>query len=491
MNKNLLKPKLKPKTESEGGNQSNKLPVWPLRISERRMLLLVLDIILVNLAVLVGLWTWSLRSGNPFPSVYAFSFPAITMVWLVVAALNNFYSPQVSSGMRHTVQALGKMIGMLLIPYLLVYFLSPRDSLPRFFILSFSTISFGLVAIWRFIYIYYLGGSSFLRRAIILFDGNFTASVPSLIPRLANPYYQILGFAGDDRPSPGGSMDGLADLGATSEIPRLVQELAVSEVIVTNLNVREGESEATLIRSLVDCYEHGIQITFLPDILEDLTARVSLDLVEQGWIGSLPLQHASTGVIFPIVKRSMDIALAILGLFAFAVVFPLAAVAIRLDSPGPIFYVQDRIGKGGKVFRVYKLRTMRIDAEKDGKAVWAEKRDPRVTGVGRLLRATHLDEFPQLINILKGDMSAVGPRPERPELVAELDQAIPFYRLRHSVRPGLAGWAVIKLGYSSSLEDTRAKLEYDLYYIKHQSIWFDLLILLKCFVDSVAFRGRF
>jgi exopolysaccharide biosynthesis polyprenyl glycosylphosphotransferase len=315
--------------------------------------------------------------------------------------------------------------------------------------------------------------------------------MPSIVQRLANPYYQILGFVADDKHYQGEAVEGLAELGTASQLPRLVQELAVSEVIITTLNVRVGESEGTLIRSLVDCYEHGVQVTFLPDILEDLTARVSLDLVEHGWIGSLPLQHASTGVIFPIVKRAMDIVLAGAGLLPFALVFPLAALAIRLGSPGAIFYVQDRVGRGGKLFRVYKLRTMRTDAEKEGRAVWAEKRDPRVTGVGRLLRATHLDEFPQLVNILKGDMSAVGPRPERPELVAELDRAIPFYRLRHSVRPGLAGWAVVKQGYSSSKEDSRIKLEYDLYYIKHQSIWFDLLILLKSLVDSATFRGRY
>ena len=142
------------------------------------------------------------------------------------------------------------------------------------------------------------------------------------------------------------------------------------------------------------------------------------------------------------------------------------------------------------MFRAYKLRTMKKDAERDGRAVWAERHDPRVTRVGRVLRATHLDEFPQLLNILKGEMSAVGPRPERPELAMVLEREIPFYRLRHSVRPGMAGWALIKHGYSSSVEDARIKLEYDLYYIKHQSVLLDLDILLKTFVDSVTLRGR-
>ena len=185
----------------------------------------------------------------------------------------------------------------------------------------------------------------------------------------------------------------------------------------------------------------------------------------------------------------MDLILASLGMLVLAVLFPLIALAIYLDSPGPIFYTQERVGKGGRVFRIYKFRSMVPDAEK-GRAVWAQENDPRVTRVGRILRRTHLDEFPQFWNILKGEMSAVGPRPERPEFVEELAREIPFYRVRHAVKPGMAGWALVKYGYASSKEDALIRLQYDLYYIKHWSPWLDLVILCKTVVDTLTFRGR-
>jgi exopolysaccharide biosynthesis polyprenyl glycosylphosphotransferase len=189
------------------------------------------------------------------------------------------------------------------------------------------------------------------------------------------------------------------------------------------------------------------------------------------------------------IKRAMDIVLASLGMLFLAPFFPFIAAAIYLDSPGPIFYRQERVGKGGRIFRVYKFRSMVPDAEK-GRAVWAKEDDPRVTRVGRILRRTHVDEFPQFLNILKGEMSAVGPRPERPEFVEELAKEIPFYRMRHAVKPGMAGWGLVKQGYGASKEDALLKLQYDLYYIKHQSLWLDIVILLKTIVDTLTLRGR-
>jgi len=168
---------------------------------------------------------------------------------------------------------------------------------------------------------------------------------------------------------------------------------------------------------------------------------------------------------------------------------PFIALAIYLDSSGPIFYTQERIGRGGKMFRVYKFRSMIIEAEKKG-AVWATEGDSRITRVGKFLRKTHVDEFPQFLNILKGEMSAVGPRPERPEFVKELAQEIPFYRVRHAVKPGMAGWGLVNQGYGSSKEDALIKLQYDLYYIKHQSLWLDVVILLKTILDTLSFGGR-
>ena len=174
-----------------------------------------------------------------------------------------------------------------------------------------------------------------------------------------------------------------------------------------------------------------------------------------------------------------------LGLLCLAVLLPFVALAIRLDSPGPIFYVQQRVGIGGRVFRTFKFRSMVAEAEPDG-AVWARRGDPRVTRVGRVLRATHVDEFPQLLNVLRGEMSAVGPRPERPEFVEKLAAELPLYRLRHVVKPGMAGWGLIRQGYAGSEQDVLVRLQYDLYYIKHQSLALDLVILLKTIAHALA-----
>jgi len=222
--------------------------------------------------------------------------------------------------------------------------------------------------------------------------------------------------------------------------------------------------DGQLFKGLMDCQELGMRITLVPLLYEEITGKVPVRHIGESWPAALPLGHASTGSLFSVCKRAMDVTISLLGLAALLVLFPLVALAIYVDSPGPIFYAQERVGKGGRTYRLVKLCTMVPDAERDGRAVWAREKDPRVTRVGRILRATHIDELPQFINILKGEMSVVGPRPERQEFVAELEKQIPFYRLRHAVKPGMAGWALVKHGYSSSVEDALTKLQYDLYY---------------------------
>jgi lipopolysaccharide/colanic/teichoic acid biosynthesis glycosyltransferase len=197
--------------------------------------------------------------------------------------------------------------------------------------------------------------------------------------------------------------------------------------------------------------------------------------------------HASG--FFLLAKRLVDIGGALVGLAFLAVLLPWAALAILLDSGRPVFFRQRRMGQGGRTFWITKLRTMHQHAESDGVARWANEADERVTGVGRILRKTHLDEFPQFWNVLRGDMSLVGPRPERPELVAELEKQIPFYRARLLVRPGVTGWAQVNYGKGASVKGSAEKLEYDLYYIKHRGVWLDLWIVLRTVGSVLRFRG--
>ncbi|NLE52681.1 MAG: polyprenyl glycosylphosphotransferase, partial [Chloroflexi bacterium] len=189
------------------------------------------------------------------------------------------------------------------------------------------------------------------------------------------------------------------------------------------------------------------------------------------------------------LKRAVDLLLAIVGLAIFAALLPLIVVSMKLDSPGPIFFRQQRVGKSGRLFWVVKLRSMIPDAERETGPRWASDDDPRVTRVGRLLRKTRLDEMPQLYNVLRGEMSIIGPRPERPEFVEALSQTIPFYRTRHVVKPGITGWAQVRYHYGSSEEDALIKLQYDLYYIRHRSLALDVLIILRTAGKMLSFQG--
>jgi lipopolysaccharide/colanic/teichoic acid biosynthesis glycosyltransferase len=217
---------------------------------------------------------------------------------------------------------------------------------------------------------------------------------------------------------------------------------------------------------------------------------VPIEHIGDNWNVALPLDSAEASGFYPLMKRALDVIGALIGLAVFLPLLPFIALAIKLDSPGPVFLWQTRVGKGGKPFRLLKLRTMVVNAEPNGQPVRAQKNDPRITRVGRWLRKTRLDEMPQLFNVLKGEMSAVGPRPERPEHLEELERAIPFHRLRNSVKPGMAGWAAANYEYVDSIEDARIRLQYDLYYIKHQSLWLDLQVLWRMLGQIFALKGR-
>lgn len=275
-------------------------------------------------------------------------------------------------------------------------------------------------------------------------------------------------------------------LGGRHRMAEVIAQQNITTLVLAITDEMDGE----LLQILIDCLALGVDIVPMPVLYERLTGRVPVEHVGNNWYAAMPILHPGTSAGWPMVKRLFDLVSAGLGAICLGVAFPFIAAAIYLDSPGPIFYTQTRVGQGGQRFKMYKFRSMAPDAEKDGQAVWAKENDERITRVGRLLRKMHVDEFPQFLNILKGEMSAVGPRPERPAFVAELAEEIPFYRVRHAVKPGMAGWGLVKQGYGSSKEDAVLKLQYDLYYIKHQSLWLDVVILLKTVLDTVTFGGR-
>lgn len=256
-------------------------------------------------------------------------------------------------------------------------------------------------------------------------------------------------------------------------LSRTLKSLRATRVVVA-MGDRRGKLPVDLLLSL-KC--KGLQVQDGVEVYEALTGKVPIESLRLGWLLFSPGCHASR--LHLAYKRTASIGISIFGLVATLPLVPFIVLAIKFTSRGPFLYRQCRVGKEGVLFNCYKFRTMRADAEADTGATWAQDDDPRITKVGKFLRKTRLDEIPQLWNVLKGDMSLVGPRPERPEFTEYLSREIPNYQLRQTVRPGITGWAQIRYKYASSLEDAREKLRYDLFYIKNMSIGLDLLILLQ------------
>ncbi|MEJ2569976.1 MAG: sugar transferase, partial [Anaerolineales bacterium] len=217
--------------------------------------------------------------------------------------------------------------------------------------------------------------------------------------------------------------------------------------------------------------------------------RLPIHHLESDWLLRSFVDELSVSSFYLLIKRLVDMAGGLVGILVFCLSYPWVALAILMESGRPILYTQERSGQGGRPFNIVKYRTMFQDAEADGVARWANEGDPRTTRVGILLRKTHLDEFPQFLNVLLGDMSLVGPRPERPELIAELEKQIPFYRARLLVKPGIGGWAQINGGKLASVEGSAEKLEFDLYYIKHRSVLLDIWIILRTIGSIIGLKG--
>ena len=228
----------------------------------------------------------------------------------------------------------------------------------------------------------------------------------------------------------------------------------------------------------------------MPVAYEELLSRVPIRLLEADWILRSFVDQSRVSGFYEFGKRLLDIAGGLLGVIVLLVTLPFLSLSILIDSGRPVFYSQTRSGRGAQPYKIIKYRTMRKDAEPDGKPQWAKEDDERATRVGRFLRKTHLDEVPQFINVLRGEMSLVGPRAERPELVEMFQKHVPFYRARLLVKPGITGWAQINFGYASTIDETVTKLEYDLYYIKHRNLLMDLMVLLRTPATVFGFRGQ-
>lgn len=479
----------KPIPTSESAPISNG---WQLRLSERRLLLLLGDTFACLLATLVALGAWSLTAPEPFDLTFisqrAHWFIIMPLLWLGVARLNGFNDLRLAHRQTAMFTRLLLISVQVVIVYVFLFFLIVPSGfdLPRLFTLYYAVAAFSLVGMWRVARPRLFSWTQQPRRAVLIGGGRSAAALAQTIAQEAAKEYEIVGYVQSETDADA-PMAGLRSLGKGSDLPQIVRQQGVSELILAH----DGALPADLFQGVMACYEQGIAITPMPLLYEQITGRVPIEHVGQfDWQLVLPLEGETLSFrLYLLIKRLIDVALALIGLACFVIILPPLALVIRLDSRGPIFYRQERLGRGGKPFQIVKLRTMVQDAEKLSGPQWARKDDPRITRVGRLLRKTRLDEVPQLWNVLRGEMSIVGPRPERPIFVDRLTQTIPFYRTRLLVAPGLTGWAQICYKYGNTEEDALIKLQYDLYYIRHQSIALDLLIMLRTLGKMIALSG--
>lgn len=471
---------------------SNKSPQkrWHLRASERVFILAVGDIIMSIVSLVLALYFWaagdawldfSIEFITQRPPFWFFLLPVFWVILLV-----ELYDIHRASKPIEVLKGIGLATLINALVYLLIYFTSTPNSLPRrgvaFFILSVAL----LTLIWRLIYIRIFTAPHLLRRALILGAGNAGQALVKIISEQWPPPFHPIGLIDDDPEKQGKTFDNLEVMGTSNELLDIIDKQQVTDLILAITREMGGP----MYQAILTAQEQGITLTSMPQVYEEILSRVPIFLLETEWVVRSFVEKSHTSTLYQLGKRLLDFLGGLVGTLATIIVFPFVGMATLLESGFPIIFTQERLGRGGQPFKIIKFRTMSRDAEKDGKAKLAEENDARVTKVGWFLRKTHLDEFPQFINVLRGEISLVGPRAERPQLVEEFQQEIPFYRARLLVKPGVTGWAQVNYGYATNIKETAVKLEYDLYYIEHRNLLMDIAIILRTVGSVLGFKGQ-
>ncbi|UIJ45959.1 TIGR03013 family PEP-CTERM/XrtA system glycosyltransferase [Sphingomonas cannabina] len=437
------------------------------------LLLGLFDLVVLALAGELG---WTLRAHQIGMAVEPIHTRMVQLAVFVAAVETamiavGVYGAESLQSIRYAVVRLGAGVAIGVLALSAVFFILPDLSLWRSNLLYAMGLAIVGLTFLRILIGKALGGQAFKRRIVVLGAGPRAARLKALAAR-PGAGFAVVGYVSM---SEGNRV--IPEAIARDAIYNLADHvvlLSASEVVLA----LEERRNALPLKDLLRIKTTGVHVNEISTFLERETGRVDLDSVNPSWL-IFSDGFSSSRMLSSVFKRLFDIAASLILLALTLPVIALAAIAVKLDSKGPAFYRQIRVGLYGTPFQVIKLRSMRTDAEVQGQAVWAEKDDPRVTRIGRFIRKVRIDELPQCWTVLKGEMSFVGPRPERPQFVDDLEAKLPYYAERHMVKPGITGWAQINYPYGASIEDARQKLEYDLYYAKNYSPFLDLLILLQ------------
>ncbi len=439
------------------------------------LLLVLVEALILGGAIYAGVSARFL-DGNVIPDDLQPLLPkalTFTVVMLGLMTASGLYDLEWQGGVRALLQRLGLsfMLGLVTMS-LLFYFFPPLLFGRGAFLLSFGLALLGIL-LSRALFIRWARAGAFKARALVIGTGSRAAHIEALLAKRGQAgNVQVIGYLPMSGSHHFVNHDRILD--TQESLPELAARLQISEII---LAVRDRRSGGLPVPDLLTCKLRGIRVHELSSFFERENGHLQLDSMNASWM--ILAEGFHQGMLRDTIKRLFDLVVSAAMLAVTLPIMVLTALLIKLESSGPVLYRQERVGQGGRNFTILKFRSMCVDAEKDGKPRWAGQNDSRVTLTGRFIRRTRIDELPQVFNVFFGDMSFVGPRPERPYFVQDLTQKIPYYGVRHTVKPGITGWAQVRYAYGATDEDAMHKLQYDLYYVKNHSLFLDLMILFQ------------
>lgn len=465
-------------------------PFWRITVKERQFVLFLGDILATAISLFIALYFWAMGDQwldftwqflEERPPDWFFFLPVI---WLIL--MLELYDIRRAGRKIDTIRGIILAFAISTVIYLVIFFISDPKSLPRRGVAAFIVVAALLTYLWRMLYIKIFTAPAFLRRVLIVGAGRAGTTLGEIIQKMNPQPYNLVGFIDDDPKKKNKKIIGLPVIGDSHQLLRIISSQYITDLIFSI----SGDMKHSLHSAILMAEEQGIEVTTMPKTYEDLLGRVPISILADDWLLRSFVDRSHASGSYELAKRLLDLFVAFVGIFFLIILFPIISLLILVTDGFPIIYRQLRVGKSGEKFELYKFRSMYKDAEKDGVARFAEENDERVTRIGKFLRRSHLDELPQFINVLRGDISMVGPRAERPELADKLEKEIPFYRARLFIKPGVTGWAQINYQYASNVEETRVKLEFDLFYIMHRNLGLDLMIIIRTLGAIIRFRGR-
>ncbi len=463
-------------------NNKNKIH---FEISERKILLKFFDVLLVLL---------TLYSVSSIFNFSYFNFSKSNFSWTIVLAIyiNIFgsvfemYNLQVASNQFQIIKSIILTTSTTVLIYLLTPFYTPFLPTNRIQIIFFFFSIFITLLLWRIFYVKFLASHRFVKKAIIVCDVEQLSELVNSLESV-DPHYKFTAFVNSDSDnSLKLKLNGIKNI-SPEDLENYVRKNSVSEIVIASQKT-DGIT-VTLYNQLIHLLENGFIIREYTQLYEAITQRIPVQYVSRDFYRYFPFSRNNQNKLYQLVTRIIEIIFSFIGIFIGLLFFPFILIGNLIGNRGKLFYTQERVGKNGEIFKIYKYRTMIENAEQHG-AVFTSSNDSRITFFGSFLRKTRMDEFPQFINILLGNMAIIGPRPERPVFVNEIAEVMPFYETRHIIKPGLTGWAQVNYSYGDSIEDSLVKLQYDLYYIKHRSIFLDINIIIKTFSTVLFYRGQ-